>query len=202
MSLKIRIDDSAPPYEQVRAQISEQARSGALPVGYRLPTVRGLAESLGLAVNTVAKAYRALETDGVIETRGRNGTFVAAAGSAAVRVVACGHPPPVLLHGEEAREVAVAPGPPLGIGLLDADRPKEVTVPLGPGDRLFLASDGVWEARDAAGTFYPLPERLAALAGTPSAELPGAVWADLLRRRYVVRDDATVLVLAPEPPAG
>ncbi|MFF0385886.1 GntR family transcriptional regulator [Streptomyces sp. NPDC004673] len=85
MSLKIHIDDSAPPYEQVRAQISEQARSGALPAGYRLPTVRGLAESLGLAVNTVAKAYRALETDGVIETRGRNGTFVAAAGPAATR---------------------------------------------------------------------------------------------------------------------
>ncbi|MFF5145637.1 GntR family transcriptional regulator [Streptomyces sp. NPDC013157] len=88
MTLKIHIDDSAPPYEQVRAQISEQARGGVLPVGYRLPTVRGLAESLGLAVNTVAKAYRALETDGVIETRGRNGTFVAAAGSAAEREAA------------------------------------------------------------------------------------------------------------------
>ncbi|MEU9991295.1 GntR family transcriptional regulator [Streptomyces sp. NPDC048045] len=88
MSLKIHIDDSAAPFEQVRAQISEQARSGALPVGYRLPTVRGLAESLGLAVNTVAKAYRALEGDGVIETRGRNGTFVAAAGSAAERQAA------------------------------------------------------------------------------------------------------------------
>lgn len=88
MTLKIHIDDSAAPYEQVRAQISEQARSGVLPVGYRLPTVRGLAESLGLAANTVAKAYRALETDGVIETRGRNGTFVAAAGSAAERELA------------------------------------------------------------------------------------------------------------------
>ncbi|WP_437053113.1 GntR family transcriptional regulator [Streptomyces sp. enrichment culture] len=88
MTLKIRIDDGTPPYEQVRAQISEQARSGALPVGYRLPTVRGLAESLGLAANTVAKAYRALEADGVIETRGRNGTFVAAAGSAAQREAA------------------------------------------------------------------------------------------------------------------
>ncbi|WP_217170842.1 GntR family transcriptional regulator [Streptomyces sp. AC512_CC834] len=90
MTLKIHIDDGAPPYEQVRAQISEQARSGVLPVGYRLPTVRGLAESLGLAANTVAKAYRALEGDGVIETRGRNGTFVAAAGSAAEREVAAG----------------------------------------------------------------------------------------------------------------
>ncbi|GGX26563.1 GntR family transcriptional regulator [Streptomyces malachitofuscus] len=88
VTLKIRIDDGAPPYEQVRAQISEQARSGALPVGYRLPTVRGLAETLGLAANTVAKAYRALEADGVIETRGRNGTVVAAAGSAAEREAA------------------------------------------------------------------------------------------------------------------
>ncbi|MFI6563152.1 GntR family transcriptional regulator [Streptomyces sp. NPDC050534] len=88
MTLKIHIDDSAAPYEQVRAQISEQARSGVLPVGYRLPTVRGLAESLGLAANTVAKAYRALESDGVIETRGRNGTYVAAAGSAAERELA------------------------------------------------------------------------------------------------------------------
>ncbi|MFJ2604944.1 GntR family transcriptional regulator [Streptomyces sp. NPDC091279] len=88
MTLKIHIDDSAAPYEQVRAQISAQARTGTLPVGYRLPTVRGLAESLGLAANTVAKAYRALEGDGVIETRGRNGTFVAAAGQAAEREAA------------------------------------------------------------------------------------------------------------------
>jgi len=90
VTLKIDIEDDAgiAPYEQVRAQISEQARAGALPVGYRLPTVRGLAEELGLAANTVAKAYRALEADGVIETRGRNGTFVAAAGSAADREAA------------------------------------------------------------------------------------------------------------------
>lgn len=99
VTLKIHVDDGAPPYEQVRAQISEQARSGALPVGYRLPTVRGLAESLGLAANTVAKAYRALEADGVIETRGRNGTFVAAAGSAAQReVAAAAHRPEGLLR--------------------------------------------------------------------------------------------------------
>ncbi|APY89083.1 GntR family transcriptional regulator [Streptomyces alfalfae] len=87
MTLQIDIDEgsSAAPYEQVRAQIAEQARSGALPVGHKLPTVRGLAQELGLAANTVAKAYRALEADGVIETRGRNGTFVAAVGDAAAR---------------------------------------------------------------------------------------------------------------------
>lgn len=77
-----------PPFEQLRLQVSEQARSGALPVGHKLPTVRGLAQHLGLAANTVAKAYRALESDGVIETRGRHGTFVAAAGDAADRQAA------------------------------------------------------------------------------------------------------------------
>ncbi|GAA2232605.1 GntR family transcriptional regulator [Streptomyces amakusaensis] len=90
MTLKIVIDAASPdaPFEQLRAQISGQARSGALPVGHRLPTVRGLAEELGLAANTVAKAYRALEADGVIETRGRNGTFVAPAADAAARELA------------------------------------------------------------------------------------------------------------------
>lgn len=90
-NLKITIDGrtgSAAPYEQLRAQIADKARAGKLPAGFKLPTVRGLAEELGLAANTVAKAYRALEADGVIETRGRNGTFVAAAGDAVFREAA------------------------------------------------------------------------------------------------------------------
>jgi DNA-binding transcriptional regulator YhcF (GntR family) len=66
-----------PPFEQVRRQIAESAGDGTLPPGHQLPTVRALATELGLAANTVAKAYRALETDGVIETHGRRGTFVA-----------------------------------------------------------------------------------------------------------------------------
>ncbi|MFF8386806.1 GntR family transcriptional regulator [Streptomyces kanasensis] len=87
MTLKLALDQdtATPPYEQLRAQIAEQARTGRLAVGAKLPTVRGLAQELGLAANTVAKAYRALEADGVIETRGRAGTFVAAAGDAAER---------------------------------------------------------------------------------------------------------------------
>ncbi|WBB60219.1 GntR family transcriptional regulator [Streptomyces sp. WMMC500] len=90
MTIQIFVDQQAPeaPYEQVRAQISAQARGGVLPAGTKLPTVRGLAEQLGLAPNTVAKAYRALESDGVIETRGRHGSYVAAAGDAAHREAA------------------------------------------------------------------------------------------------------------------
>ncbi|MEU4929919.1 PP2C family protein-serine/threonine phosphatase [Streptomyces yokosukanensis] len=120
----------------------------------------------------------------------------------AVRVVTCGHPVPVLLHEAHALDVTVVPGPPLGLGLVGVDPPKEVTVPLAPGDRLFLASDGVWEARNADGAFYPLSVRLAALTGAVSAELPGAVWADVARLRYEVRDDVTMLVLTPEPPTA
>lgn len=68
-----------PPSEQLRVQIATRAASGELPAGTRLPTVRALAAELHLAVNTVAKAYRALETDGVVATEGRRGTFVASA---------------------------------------------------------------------------------------------------------------------------
>lgn len=82
MLITIDPESAVPPFEQVRAQIAELASSGAIPVGTRLPTVRGLAEQLGLAANTVAKAYRELETAGVVQTRGRHGTVVAASGDA------------------------------------------------------------------------------------------------------------------------
>ena len=65
-----------PPYEQVRIQLATQIHRGTLPGGTRLPTVRRLADDLGLAVNTVARAYRELEAAGLVETRGRAGTIV------------------------------------------------------------------------------------------------------------------------------
>lgn len=77
--MKLEIDplSGEPPFEQVRRQIAEGTASGSFPAGHKLPTVRALADALDLATNTVAKAYRALEVDGVVETRGRAGTFVA-----------------------------------------------------------------------------------------------------------------------------
>ena len=64
------------PYEQIRAQVAAQVAAGTLSPGDRLPTVRALAADLDLATNTVARAYRELERAGVIETRGRAGSFV------------------------------------------------------------------------------------------------------------------------------
>ncbi|MCZ8377486.1 GntR family transcriptional regulator [Mycobacterium sp. CPCC 205372] len=75
----VRIDAQAarPLFDQLRQQIIDGVREGRLPPGTRLPTVRELAGQLNLAVNTVARAYRELETAGILETRGRFGTFVA-----------------------------------------------------------------------------------------------------------------------------
>ena len=79
----ITVDHDSPtaPYEQVREQIRTQVEQGTLAPGTRLPTVRGLASDLGLAANTIARAYRELEGLGVIETRGRAGSVVTGAGT-------------------------------------------------------------------------------------------------------------------------
>jgi len=75
----IVIDSSAPtpPFEQLRTALLDAVESGELAAGERLPTVRRLADDLGVAPGTVARAYRELEASGIIETRGRNGSFVA-----------------------------------------------------------------------------------------------------------------------------
>src|SRR4051794_19250074 len=67
-----------PPYEQVRTRIADLAATGVLTAGTRLPPVRQLATDLGLAANTVARAYRELEQAGLVETRGRLGTVITA----------------------------------------------------------------------------------------------------------------------------
>lgn len=67
-----------PPYQQIWMQVVAAVAAGSLPVGTRLPTIRQLAADLDLAAGTVARAYRELEAGGVIETRGRKGSFVRA----------------------------------------------------------------------------------------------------------------------------
>lgn len=76
---QISIDVSAaePPYQQIRTHLARQIDSGRLVPGVQLPTVRQLAATLGVATNTVARAYRELEHRGLVTTRGRLGTIVA-----------------------------------------------------------------------------------------------------------------------------
>ena len=72
------IDPTAPTpvFQQVCDQVVEAVRTGRLLPGSHLPPVRRLAEDLSLSPHTVAKAYRQLEAEGHVETRGRNGTVV------------------------------------------------------------------------------------------------------------------------------
>ncbi len=85
IAIDLQPDAATPPFEQIRARIRDAIASGELAAGAKLPTVRALAAELGVAVNTVARSYRELETDALIETRGRLGSFVAASGSPAQR---------------------------------------------------------------------------------------------------------------------
>jgi DNA-binding transcriptional regulator YhcF (GntR family) len=107
----VRVDPDAdrPLFDQLRIQIIDGIRDGRLSPGTRLPTVRELAGQIGLAVNTVARAYRELEAAGVLETRGRYGTFVARADPADAAMAAAANS-----FAEAARA--------LGIGKVDALR--------------------------------------------------------------------------------
>ncbi|MDI1466010.1 GntR family transcriptional regulator [Catellatospora sp. KI3] len=67
-----------PPYEQVRAQLATMIGSGVLPPGTQLPSIRQLAADLGVATGTIARVYRELEADGLVVSRVRHGTTVAA----------------------------------------------------------------------------------------------------------------------------
>jgi DNA-binding transcriptional regulator YhcF (GntR family) len=74
--LEVDPRSAVPPYEQLRQQVTALVLGGALATGDRLPSIRQLANDLGLAGGTVARAYRELEADGVVTTHGRHGTLV------------------------------------------------------------------------------------------------------------------------------
>lgn len=92
----VRIDPTSavPPYAQVQEQIATMIRSGVLGPDTRLPAIRHLANDLGVAANTVARAYRELELSGLVATRGRHGTVALA--------------PPAAGGDEQQRQVADA----------------------------------------------------------------------------------------------
>jgi len=111
-------------------------------------------------------------------------------------IVCCGHPQPLLLRDGRATPLdALPPAPPLGLVDMVGCPPRAGLLGAGPGDCVLLYTDGVTDARNAAGLPYPLAERAAALAGAGQPLLQ-ALRADLLR--YTggsLRDDATLLQL-------
>ncbi len=120
-----------------------------------------------------------------------------------VRILSCGHPPPLLLRGGSAKELPVLPGAPLGLDLAAYSAPPVLSLTLLPGDQLLVHTDGVTEARNAAGAYYPLASRLAELpeaSGEDQAALAEAVWRDVCGFAEAIRDDVALLVLARRCP--
>ena len=76
MEITIDIDNPVPQFEQLIEQIKAAVTSGVLKPGDTLPSIRQLANDLGLNSKTVAKAYQLLTRDEIIETRGYRGTHV------------------------------------------------------------------------------------------------------------------------------
>lgn len=81
MQIHISPADGVPIYLQIVNQVRLQVAAGRLQEGDELPAIRTLAERLTINPNTVARAYRELETLGLVEKRRTNGTFISGAGS-------------------------------------------------------------------------------------------------------------------------
>jgi GntR family transcriptional regulator len=76
MEITIDIESPQPPFEQLIEQIKAAVTAGVLKPGKALPSIRQLAVDLELNSKTVAKAYKLLERDEVIEAKGYRGTFI------------------------------------------------------------------------------------------------------------------------------
>ncbi|MFJ8350495.1 PP2C family protein-serine/threonine phosphatase [Streptomyces sp. NPDC094153] len=100
---------------------------------------------------------------------------------ALVRMTSCGHPAPLLLGPDNTIHVPrLHPAPPLGVGVTDPDNHVVDVMPFGPGDTLVLHTDGVIEARDHNGAFYPFAERAAQWTDHPPEVLLQHIERDLL----------------------
>ncbi|AEW99481.1 PP2C family protein-serine/threonine phosphatase [Streptantibioticus cattleyicolor] len=123
-----------------------------------------------------------------------------------VRIVNCGHPPPLLISGGSVTELhSTDPAPPLNLGVLFGDDYQVDTEPFRAGDQLLLYTDGVTETRDRAGAFYPLLERVGRWTALPPRELLDRLHEDLLTYSEARLDDDTAALAAyrlPEEPGG
>src|ERR1700676_4399094 len=85
MQLHLTTNDGVPIYVQIVNQVKYLVAAGRLAPGEELPPIRVLAERLVVNPNTVARAYRELESAGVVEKRRTAGTYVSDAGSPLAR---------------------------------------------------------------------------------------------------------------------
>jgi serine phosphatase RsbU (regulator of sigma subunit) len=136
------------------------------------------------------------------------GVSIADAGSW-TELVCCGHPPPMLLRGGSAAFVTPYAAPPLGLLDLADGWCRASMIPVGDGDRLLLYTDGVCDARDAQGRFFPLAEVTAeAVQAAEAGGSPGTHLLDTLATRLEEHvgdqgsDDILLLLVTMRLPSG
>ncbi|WP_052442704.1 PP2C family protein-serine/threonine phosphatase [Streptacidiphilus neutrinimicus] len=124
-----------------------------------------------------------------------------------IELVHCGHVPPLRVRPDGTASLLEPPDPwvPLGLARLAGGEPQPWREHFAPDDRLLLYTDGVAEARDVDGTFYPLADRAPELIGSAGPDLGAclaAVHADVTRTTGgPLRDDAALMLVTWADPA-
>jgi serine phosphatase RsbU (regulator of sigma subunit) len=120
-----------------------------------------------------------------------------------LRLVNCGHLPPLLLRQGRVTALAGHPAaPPLGLGTLAATWYRTDTFLFQTGDLLLLHTDGITEARDPDGRFYPLAERLAQVNETDPDLLVRKITEDLMAHTGGLLDDDAAMIAIRREESG
>jgi Stage II sporulation protein E (SpoIIE) len=144
--------------------------------------VLGIYREIAHEVHTLGELARRLDA-GLARRYGEHEEFVTALlaeidpGKGRLTLFNCGHPPAMLINAAtgDVRVLEVpSPAPPLGLITLGDYSGASMVVDLQPNDQILLYTDGVTEARDASRAFYPLQERLTALAATIAVDAAAA----------------------------
>ncbi|MFF3885994.1 PP2C family protein-serine/threonine phosphatase [Streptomyces sp. NPDC001914] len=160
------------------------------------PTLRHLADALDTSLRRHLNDTEAFATAFLLEVGHDN----------CVRTQSCGHPAPLVIRAHDVIDLPAPPGLPLGLRPLgDAALSHHPAAPpstrLHPGDTVLMYTDGLTEARDDSGAFYPLADRLTAYAHLDRPKTnPGDFleWVEQDVRAYAgdtPHDDAALLAL-------
>jgi len=181
-------------------------------LGKGLPAARTAAVVLGAfreaAYDALDLAQIAARIEASLQHQEAHEEFVTAvlaqidAGGSRVEILSCGHPPPLLVR-DGAVTLAEPPeaGLPLGLTALHSADRKACVIPFKYGDRLLFYTDGISEARDKHGAFYPL-ERAGTLLGVQDlgTALDGLIEDVLGHVGHALLDDAAMLLIGRGQP--
>jgi GntR family transcriptional regulator len=141
MQLRVNFSSGVPIYLQLMEQIKHAVETGAVRTGEQLPTIRKVAEDLAMNPNTVARAYRELEREGVIEVRHGSGAFVAE--------VKTGPRTAAIAKAGDALREAIEAGATLGLTEPELRRVFEMELSRVTGDEGKVASGAVNHTADS-----------------------------------------------------